>query len=115
MARVQIDLECNDIVLSLPGVKRSVREGADDIEGNAEAILRAVRATTPHKKMAGPDRLTYISKEPAKDSTTDWFVSLNAPNPIAIEYGHQPSGFFAGTDTKAPDGLYILHKAAGLA
>jgi hypothetical protein len=111
---VQIYLECNDIVLSLPGVKRSVREEADEIEGNAESILRTVRATTPHKKISGPDRLTYISKEPALDSTTDWFVSLHAPNPVAIEYGHEPSGFFEGTDTKAPDGLYILHRAAGL-
>ena len=114
MARVEIDLECNDIVLSLPGVKRSVREEADDIEGNAEAILRTVRATTPHHKIAGPAGLVSISKEPAKDSTTDWFVSLHAPNPIALEYGHEPSGVFEGTDTKAPDGLYILHRAAGL-
>lgn len=112
---VQIDLMCHEVVLALPGVERSVREAADDIEGDAEAILRTIRATTPHHKIAGPAGLVSISKEPAKDSRTDWFVSLHAPNPVALEYGHEPSGVFAGTDTHAPDGLYILHRAAGLA
>lgn len=115
MGRVEIDLMCHEVVLSLPGVKRSVREAADDIEGDAEAILFTIRATTTHKKIVGPDGLVSISKEPAKDNNTDWFVSLHAPNPVALEYGHEPSGIFAGTDTHAPDGLYILHRAAGLA
>lgn len=42
---------------------------------------------------------------------TEWVI-LQAPNAMALEFGHQPSGVFAGTDTKPPDGEYILTKAA---
>jgi hypothetical protein len=115
MAKVDIYLSCNDTVLELPGVGQSVKDGAQDVEENAKVILRTIRATTPHSKISGPDNLTKITSEKATDQPNDWFVSLWAPNPVAIEYGHQPSGWFAGTDTKAPDGLYILHQAAGLA
>lgn len=47
-----------------------------------------------------------------------WDVSLVGDNPIALEYGHAPSGAFApdkiGYITKAPAGTYILHRAADL-
>ena len=33
---------------------------------------------------------------------------------MAIEFGHMPSGIFAGTKTRAPMGLYILTRASGL-
>lgn len=43
-----------------------------------------------------------------------WDISLVGDNPAALEYGHSPSGAFAGTPTKAPAGTYILHRAADL-
>jgi hypothetical protein len=115
VAKVEIYLSCNDTVLEQPAVAAGVRDGAKEVEHDAEVILETVRATTNWDKISGPDGLTYITSEKATDQPVDWFVSLWAPNPVAIEYGHQPSGWFAGTDTKAPDGLYILHQAAGLA
>jgi hypothetical protein len=42
-------------------------------------------------------------------------VTLEAPNAMAIEFGHAPSGVFAGTATRPPRGLYILGKSSGLA
>jgi hypothetical protein len=39
---------------------------------------------------------------------------------MAIEFGHEPSGVFGpggryeDVQSKAPEGLYILHRAAGL-
>ncbi|ASZ75453.1 tail completion or Neck1 protein [Mycobacterium phage Kimona] len=102
----------NAIVANLDGVGDALWEEAQDGEDRAAANLAYVRATTPHHKIFGPDHLTYTS---AERGDVDSFFSLNAPNALAIEFGHDPSGVFAGTDTKPPEGLYILMKAAGLA
>jgi hypothetical protein len=124
----EVYLSCNDTVLHLPGVTRSVKEEAQDVGQKAEVLLDVARAMTPHEKLGAdrvtnpqPSHLTDIEVEPAPDQFTDWFVSLVAPapsNPLAIEFGHDPSGYFAperyGRLTKAPEGLYILHRAAGL-
>jgi hypothetical protein len=122
MGRVDIYLTCVPTVLNLRGVKGAVKEEAGDIGQQADAILDTVRATTPHQKLVEevtnpqPSRLTFIRTEPA-DNPHDWFVSLYAPSPsnaFALEFGHQPSGFFKDKPSKAPEGLYILHRAAGL-
>ena len=124
MADVDIYLSCNDTVLELRAVKNGVRRGAKEVGVRAEVLLDEARATTPHEKL-GPDvvtnpqpsNLTKITVDPAFDWPSDWFVSMWAPapsNPVAIEYGHMPSGFFKNKPSKAPEGLYILHRAAGL-
>lgn len=46
------------------------------------------------------------------DAHEHCFTILHAPNAVALEYGHSPSGFFAGTDTKPPDAERILSRAA---
>lgn len=102
----------NAIVANLPGVADATWEEAKDGESRAKANLAMVRASTPHHKIFGPDHLTWISSERAYP---DALFSLNAPNALAIEFGHDPSGVFANTDTKSPEGLYILMRAAGLA
>ena len=111
----QVSLECNDIVLAMPELENAVGDAAKEMGGRAKDILTTVRATTPYNKLSGPAHLTYITTDKAEDGEPpDWLVKLHAPNPIAVEFGHQPSGWFAGTDTHAPDGLYILYKAAGM-
>ncbi|BBC53824.1 putative head-to-tail connector [Mycobacterium phage PP] len=99
------------LIAHKPGVADAVWDEAKERERLAHGILEQVRATTPHHKIFGPDGLTKTSRE---RSYPDAFFSLNAPNPKAIEFGHDPSGVFAGTDTKPPEGLYILYRAAGL-
>ncbi|AHJ86388.1 hypothetical protein 40AC_24 [Mycobacterium phage 40AC] len=47
-----------------------------------------------------------------QDGDVDFHTILNAPNAMALEFGHAPSGFFEGTDTKPPDAEYILTRAA---
>jgi hypothetical protein len=110
----EVYLWCNKVVANLPGVKDAVHDEAKSAYRSTVGVLEEVRATTPHHKIFGPGNLTYIKLTPDTSSTTDWFVHLCAPNPIAIEYGHEPSGVFGGTDTKSPDGLYILHQGTGL-
>jgi hypothetical protein len=120
---VDVYLTCTPTVLNLPGVNLAVKEEAEDIGQRADVILETVRATTPHQKLVEevtnpqPSRLTFIRTEKAWDRPSDWLVSLYAPNPsnaYALEFGHQPSGFFKNKPSKAPEGLYILHRAAGL-
>lgn len=105
----------NHIVATLDETQDAVDTAARQLESRAKMNLAWARLTTPHTKMSGPDRLTKIRRfenAPGKYGDIDQLVVLEAPNPIAIEYGHSPSGKFGGTDTKSPSGLYILNRAA---
>lgn len=106
----------NAVVSHLGGVRDAVHDEAKGIEHAADANLQAVRDTTKWHKIFGPGHLTSVS---ASRGEVDSFANLHAPNPMAIEFGHSPSGVFGPggryghQKTKAPEGLYILHKAAG--
>lgn len=102
----------NRVVSHLDEVKQEVHAKAKEVGEKAAANLEEARATTEWHKISGPDGLTKTS---VSKGDVDSFVNLEAPNAMAIEFGHMPSGFFAGTDTRPPRGLYILGKAAGLA
>lgn len=102
----------NQVVSHLDEVKEEVHNKAKEVGELASANLEAARASTHWHKIHGPDGLTKTS---VTKGDVDSFVNLEAPNAMAIEFGHDPSGFFAGTDTRPPRGLYILGKAAGLA
>lgn len=91
--------------------QNAIRSTVRTVERRAEANLAAVRASTGWEKIHGPSHLTSIG---SMMSTPDGWVYMQAPNPMAIEFGHAPSGVFAGTATRAPHGLYILTSAAGL-
>ena len=123
MADVDIYLSCNDTVMDLPGVRFAVKDEAEEIGRTADGIVSEVRATTPHYKIVpetSPPHMTHVTVEPALDRPIDWFGCLWALNPVALEYGHRPSGVFgpggrySHVKTQAPEGLYILHRAAHL-
>lgn len=112
MARL-IGLRAMNLVVShLDGVKQEVHSEAKKVGERASAALTEARATTEWHKIHGPDHLTRVVVEQGE---VDSFVTLEAPNAMAIEFGHAPSGVFAGTDTRPPRGLYILGKSSGLA
>lgn len=108
----------NHIVSHLGETKRAVDRKAVEVGKVAEANLGSVRASTRWHKIHGPDHLTQVT---TSHGDVDAFVNLEAPNAMAIEFGHSPSGVFGPEgslgylQTKAPEGLYILHRAAGLA
>lgn len=106
---------CNETVLNLPGLKVGVGECAMELGVKAEGILNVVRASTRWDRIDEPSGQTFIDVDEASDPAhpADWQVELHAPNPIALEFGHRPSGYYAGTATRAPEGLYILYTAAG--
>lgn len=97
--------------------KAAIHKEVQERGAAAEANLAEARGSTRWHKIFGPGHLTQTS---TSFGGVDGFINLEAPNPMAIEYGHSPSGVF-GPDgslghihTKAPDGLYILNRAAGL-
>jgi len=105
----------------------TVRDEAREIKVKAERNLAVARATTGWTKLPEPmvrrqqaSGLTDISldKEFVKYGN-DYLVTLEGGEDnaaaLAIEMGHGPSGYFKGSATKAPHGLYILTRAAGLA
>lgn len=106
----------NLVITGLPGVRGKMREEASAVADAAKAGLEEARASTRWFKIIGPGHLTFVD---TSHGDVDAFANLHAPNPMAIEFGHEPSGVFgpggryAGTKTKAPEGLYILHRAAG--
>lgn len=103
--------EMHKLIAHKPGVGNALYEEAKSRERVAHGLLEEARLTTTHTKIYGPDHLTRTSAERDPGGVDSRF-SLHAPNALAIEYGHDPSGVFAGTDTKSPDGLFILTRAA---
>lgn len=100
----------------------ALRRTTREIEGKARANLARARSSTRWHKIYGPGHLTHVNATRADGEygDIDYLVNLEAPNAMAIEFGHQPSGVFGPggslghLDTKAPEGLYILSRAAGL-
>ena len=106
----------NLVVSHLDEVRHEVHREAVGVADAADAGLAEARATTKWYKIIGPSHLTRVeATKHDVDSTAD----LIAPNAMAIEFGHAPSGVFGPggryehVQTKAPEGLYILHRAAG--
>ena len=93
-----------------------------EIEMRAKRNLIQARATTEHHKIIGPGGLTDIGKDnvPIVDGY-GFFDQLiwmegGADNraALAIEMGHNPSGYFKTIPSMSPRALHILGRAAWL-
>lgn len=87
--------------------KKAVRRINREVGGRARANLAGQNTTT---------RITPEGYFPAEIEQTeegvDCYTTLHAPNAMALEFGHEPSGYFAGTPTKPPAATHILTRAA---
>lgn len=100
----------------------AVKEAAEEIKVRADENLAVVRASSDTPRLDGAVALTEISVDTAPPDASrnkygnDYLVVMSHPfgGAMAIEMGHDPSGKFSGTSTRAPRGLYILSRAAGL-
>lgn len=111
MARLISKSALHFVVAHIDGVKHEVHDTAKKVTEKAEARLGEARSSTEWHKIHGPDHLTKVE---TTQGAVDSFTVLEAPNAMAIEFGHEPSGVFAGTKTRPPRGLYIISGAAGL-
>jgi hypothetical protein len=116
MAKLIGQKPMNIVVSHLDEVRDAVHDEARVVEGRARGYLEEARGSTRWHKIYGPDHLTRVT---LTQGDTDSFVNLEAPNPMAIEFGHEPSGVFGPggelghIKTRAPHGLYILTHATG--
>lgn len=91
--------------------KKAVRRENRMVNGRARSNLAAANASS---------RITPEGYFPAEiesaEHDVDCYTILHAPNAMALEFGHSPSGVFDperyGRLTKAPDPTYILTRAA---
>ncbi len=104
----------NTVVSHHPVTEAAIHKEAEQVHARAEANLAAARASGV-EKISGPEHVTTIS---VSHGEVDSFVNMDGTDPMAIEFGHFPSGFFNperyGRITKSPSGHFILSRAAGL-
>lgn len=87
-------------IAHMPGVKEAVHSEADEIGARARSNLAAHRAE-------GEAEIQVDHRNP------DAWVSLVDPAAVSIEYGRSEYTR-DGVTVGAMDGLYIIHRAAGL-
>ena len=116
---VYIEPELEKLVAYKKGVKASIHRETEERALTATGLLKEVRGTTPHQKI--DDEHDHETQITTQYGGVDGFFSMDGTpytSAKSIEFGHNPSGFFAperyGRITKAPEGHYILHRAAGL-
>jgi hypothetical protein len=113
MARI-IHLDSPPVMYSklakLPGVGNATKDVAKKGERLAHTNLEAVRESSTHRRFwpHGPYDTDKGALRP------DAWFSLEGSNAMALEFGHEPSGVFGGTDTAPPEATYIL-TGAGIA
>jgi len=104
---IQVYPNANEAAAKHVDTRRAVRRENRMVMGRARANLAA---QNQHQ------RITPKGYFPAfidgADDGVDSLTILFAPNAVALEFGHSPSGFFGGTDTKPPEPTYILTRAA---
>lgn len=88
---------------------RTCRKVRDNVTTRARGNLDAQKSTT---RITEKDYFPAEIEEDDSPSLVDYFTVLHAPNAMALEFGHAPSGWFEGTDTKPPAATYILTRAA---
>lgn len=95
----------------IPKVGAATKKVADKGERLAHGNLVSVRATvSPPARLEEHDPYDTDKGSLRPDA---WF-SLEGSNAMALEFGHNPSGVFGGTNTAAPEATYIL-TGAGIA
>lgn len=99
MARVY--KRADAIVARRPGVKKAVYAKGAEIGDKAKALL-------------AEHRVTGNAHIEVKQHKVDTIVALNDPAALSIEYGRGEYTRDDGVTVGAMEGLYILHRAAGL-
>ncbi|WKW87236.1 hypothetical protein SEA_CHARGERPOWER_21 [Mycobacterium phage Chargerpower] len=90
-------------------VRAECKKVRDGVTSRARRGLAAANKTT---RITRKDYFPAEIEEADNPVLVDFFTILHAPNAMALEFGHAPSGFFAGTNTKPPAAEYILTRAA---
>lgn len=112
MPRVRLDSKPVMYSKIGPKAEPGLKTAAYEIGARAEMLLdyHQITGTTD----ISVEKVPRGTRENRYSADYDVVMSNPDRGAMAIEYGHEPSGRFAGTETRAPRGLYILTRAAGL-
>ena len=92
--------------------RRAVRHENRMVEVKATVNLASTDHTPRMALHKDPADAYFPAEILTAEHDVDCYPILHAPNAMALEFGHAPSGFFKGTDTKPPSAEYILTRAA---
>jgi len=122
MAKVRLDSKPVMYSKIGPLTEDSLRLEAEEIAERAEENLAMANSSLvfvgseqiPGTTSIQVDKISKGSRDNKYSADFDVIMSNPDGGAMAIETGHDPSGKFAETNTRAPRGLYILSRAAGL-
>lgn len=97
--------------------RRAVKRERSKVKAKAVTNLANTEHTPRLAKHKDPDDAYFPAYIDSADGDTDYYVVLHAPNAMALEFGHAPSGIFDPDKpgvglTKPPAAEYILTRAA---
>lgn len=102
--------------------RRKVRNVRDGVTRRAKQNLAMANTTSRITDRTLPENVYFPAKieesELIEEDHEKCFTTLHAPNALALEFGHRPSGVFgpegrfAGRQTKSTPAEYILSRAA---
>jgi len=84
----------------------------EKVTAAAKANLAATKHTPRLAEAKDSADIYFPAEIESSEHDVDCFTTLHAPDAMALEFGHAPSGYFKGTKTRPPAGTYILTRAA---
>lgn len=102
----------NDKAAHHVDTREAVKRQNEKVARAATENLAATKHTPRIAKANDPADEYFKARIETEEHDVDFYTILHAPNAFALEFGHQPSGFFKDTDTKPPAAEYILTRAA---
>lgn len=102
----------NDAAAHHVKTKKAVRRVNTRVVAAARANLAATDHTPRIAMHKDPADAYFPAEIEHAEHDVDNYTILHAPNAMALEFGHAPSGFFKDKDSKPPSATYILTRAA---
>jgi hypothetical protein len=92
--------------------RREVRKQNRMVEVKATINLAQTDHTPRITGVNDPADAYFPAEIETAEGGVDCYTILHAPNAMALEFGHAPSGFFKDIPSKPPAAEYILTRAA---
>lgn len=91
---------------------KGVREQNKKVEAAAIRNLANTKHTPRIAEAKDPADIYFPAEIETKEEGSLAWTILHAPDAMALEFGHAPSGYFKDKPSKAPEATYILTRAA---
>lgn len=92
--------------------RKAIKHHTRMVEVKATVNLMATGHTPRITGVNDPADEYFPATVSAEFGDVDGYVVLHAPNAMALEFGHKPSGYFKDKKSRPPAPTYILTRAA---